>query len=636
MKINLRVLIMREAITKIVPMLSRKNVAVTLRGMKAFVEFHPTTFEPTRVNLPYLPDDCSDELLEAIQGFLDHEVAHILFTDPKEIKRSVGLGASVAFLHNALEDPMVESMMRDRFTGSAYNLSNLLTFFVDKVVDKNFRSAIDFGDISQVTVSLMVPAIRAWAGQRECADYMKDKWPLIDDWVRSVGPDLIKKVPLCSSSADACDLAIEIHKRIGEATPRAPEEKKPEESGPESGDPPEGDPKPDKTESGPDSDSADEVGESEPGQEESGSDKPDSADQDAGGKSESVSDEGESESGRHGNERPDMNSDLRNDILAAINDQSDFDASVAEALSARAQQDARTSEYLIFTRDDDKIEPIETTREAVEGIPAMEDDVDEMLGPLTNEIERMIKARSAATWTGGHRRGRLHGSALTRVMFGYDDVFRRKQENHTKDVAVSLVVDCSGSMTANGKIKTAMYTAYAISSILDRLGISNEVIGFSTRGHSAQVMNDLRRDPNVGSYCRHEAIYMPIFKGFGERMGADVRARFVQATIARNLCRSNVDGESIMLAHGRLAARRETRKIMIVLSDGQPAVTGGGNLDAHLKTTVKQIEAAGTDIIGIGIMDQSVRKFYSKYVVMKSVKDLPAVVTGEIKDLLTK
>lgn len=624
MRINPRVIIMREAITKIVPMLSRMQVVVTMRGMKAFVDFHPTTFAPIRVNLPYLPDDCSDELIEAIQGFLDHEVAHILFTDPQEILRAVKTGKAVAFLHNALEDPMVEGMMRDRFTGSAYNLSLLLNFFVDKMLKKNLAEAIMSGDTNKITSALVVPAIRAWAGQQECIDFMEDKWPLIDDWVRSVGTDLIDAVPRCKNSRETCDLALEIFKRIGEvAPPPPPPEEKPEdaekgksegpqEDGSGEGDPEEGDPT--KTKSGKGEPELADKGGSEPGADESSKDEP----------------------GQHGNERPKMNSDLRDKMLAAINNQKDFDASVAEALSERVQQDARNSEYLIFTRDDDKIEPMETTSEAVAGIPSMQGEVDEMLGPLVNEIERMIKARSAATWTGGHRRGRLHGSALTRVMFGRDDVFRRKQENHTKDVAVSLVPDCSGSMTNNGKLKTAMYTAYAIASILDRLGISNEVVGFSTRGHSAQVLNDLSKDPKRHEYSRCEAIYMPIFKGFGERMGADVRARFVQATIARNLCRSNVDGESILLAHGRLVARRETRKIMIVLSDGQPAVSGGGDLDGHLKAVVKQIEASGTDIVGIGIMDQSVKKFYKKFIIMKSVKDLPAVVTGELKDLLTK
>jgi cobaltochelatase CobT len=58
-----------------------KKVKVTQQGTSAFVQFDTKTNAPMRVNLPYLPDDATDELLNAVQGFLDHEVAHILFTD---------------------------------------------------------------------------------------------------------------------------------------------------------------------------------------------------------------------------------------------------------------------------------------------------------------------------------------------------------------------------------------------------------------------------------------------------------------------------------------------------------------------------------------------------------------------------
>ena len=49
MHVNNRVLVLREAITKIVPMLTQRSVKVTQRGTQAFVEYDKATGKPYRV-----------------------------------------------------------------------------------------------------------------------------------------------------------------------------------------------------------------------------------------------------------------------------------------------------------------------------------------------------------------------------------------------------------------------------------------------------------------------------------------------------------------------------------------------------------------------------------------------------------
>jgi Cobalamin biosynthesis protein CobT len=107
MQVNNRVLILREAITRIIPMLTQRSVKVTQQGTQAFVSYHRRTLEIERVNLPYIPDDADDTLLDATQGFLDHEVGHILFTDQKIVLKAEKQG--VHSLHNMIEDTFTES-----------------------------------------------------------------------------------------------------------------------------------------------------------------------------------------------------------------------------------------------------------------------------------------------------------------------------------------------------------------------------------------------------------------------------------------------------------------------------------------------------------------------------------------------
>lgn len=608
MKINNRVLILREAIKKVVPMLAQRRVEVRMQGMKASVEYDPKTLLPIRVNLPFLPDDCSDELIAAVQGFLDHEVAHILFSDPQTLVEAHAKGENVRFLANAIEDTYIERKMADAFTGSAYNLANTSNFFLKEMVTPNLKVAKNKDDKVAMLSSLMVPAIRAWSGQPEFRRFMDadGKWDDIEDFTRAVGRDLIDRVGKCETSRDCLDLAIEIDKRVNEPTPPPPPPPPKPESGsgkPEPGEPGEGE------------------GEAAPAPAEEGEDPS----------------EGESEPGDIPNLEPEMNSKgIPNYINSAIKDAGEFDEEVAKAIGDRAMKESDGSEYLIFTMDDDKVDTVQETAAGVAGIAAMAGEVDEMLGPIQKDLERAIAAKSAAVWTSGHKRGRLHSAALTRAQFGAVDLFRRKQLNVTKDVAAQLVVDCSGSMCSNGKIKTACYTAFALASVLERLGIPVEVVGFTTRSMSAATQAALRADPKFSEYARYEALNILIFKAFNERMVTDVKARFSTIPLAMSVCNSNVDGESVLLVSRRLLARKETRKVQIVLSDGRPAAHGHGNFDDHLKSAVKMITGAGVDVVGIGICDASVKKYYPRATVMNTVQDLPALVMGELKALLMK
>ncbi len=74
-------MILREVVVKITQLLAGMGLQVTQRGTKAFVGTNKRTHKPEVVNIPYLPDNASKELILAIQGFIDHEVAHILETD---------------------------------------------------------------------------------------------------------------------------------------------------------------------------------------------------------------------------------------------------------------------------------------------------------------------------------------------------------------------------------------------------------------------------------------------------------------------------------------------------------------------------------------------------------------------------
>jgi cobalamin biosynthesis protein CobT len=171
--------------------------------------------------------------------------------------------------------------------------------------------------------------------------------------------------------------------------------------------------------------------------------------------------------------------------------------------------------------------------------------------------------------------------------------------------------------------------------VLERIGISNEVICFTT-GQPAVDYETLNEEiRKIGrSFTRVESLYMPILKGFNERLKTDVKERFGWLPNSRIL-RNNIDGECLEVAARRLLARREAGKVMIVLSDGAPNANGDTyTLATHLKKVVGDIAKTGINIVGIGIMTDEVRKFYPKNLVINDVSELPDRVVRELKHLL--
>ena len=315
----------------------------------------------------------------------------------------------------------------------------------------------------------------------------------------------------------------------------------------------------------------------------------------------------------------------------------DYDETLSRMISDATTDAAKHSDYLIYTKDQDVVEPLHVGREYNGAmLTRLQDSCDHMVAPLQKDLERAIAARSLSQYSAGHRSGRLHAANLARLAVGDDRVFRRKHETTSKDVAVELVVDASGSMSGS-KINTAAQAAYALASVLERIGISCEVICFTTgeetmdSGKMAEEMKKLGR-----KYSRVESLYMPILKGFDERMGTEVKKRFGWLPNS-NILRNNVDGECVEIAARRLMARRETGKIMMVLSDGAPSANGDyRSLSPHLKKVVADITKAGVNVIGIGIESEAVQQFYPKYLTINDVKDLPKVVMQELRALILK
>ena len=676
---NERVLVLRDAVVKITQMLSGKGIKVTQRGIGAYVKTDHQG-RPIVVNLPYLPDNSTDELCAAIQGFLDHEVAHILFTDFTLLPMAAKLNVMPMF--NILEDARIEKAMAQRFSGCGHNLAVTGKFFLDKYTTPMMNEAIMSKDANKLVAVLIVPQIRAMAGQFLFQEFMSDKMSYIQPVFDKI-KDLQPKIEAAASSQDCLDLAVEIEKRMrppgkpngGEGkTPedkgsgadstspskaksksskeekkadeekgKAKEEKSKSASGSEEEEKKAGEEKEEEKKAGEEEEEegASEKDETEPPSEEEGEE-----DEEEG----KGSDDDEEDLEFHGSSLPppseDSSEDSEDEIsinTSAMMDAIDFENKngyedkMSAVISSETLEASKDAEYMVFTKDDDKVEPFKVGRDYHPSMfQKMAEKVDHMVGPLQKDLERAIAARSLSTWEAGKRSGRLHSANLSRLATGDTRIFRRKHESHSKDVAVSLVIDASGSMSGE-KIHLAAQSAYALSSVLERIGIKHEVICFTT-GEAAHhgVEFDAEVKKLGRRFSRMEPLYMPIIKGYEERLNAQTRERFGWLPNSRIL-RNNIDGECIEIAARRLKQRRESGKVMIVLSDGSPNAYGNGDsLRKHLKQVIKDVTKSGVNIVGLGILTDCVTNFYPKNLIINNVEELPNRVVKELKHLLVQ
>ena len=170
----------RDSVKRVVGLLSGKNIPVAEYGDTAYVRYNKKG-EPVMVNIPSIPDDASPALMNAIRGFLDHEVGHLLFTDEKVVKK---MRNTKAFgLWNALEDVYIERRMSEVFTGSRRNLLSTRNLMIDRYFNPHIKKAVAMcrGDQRELFLKFFLcPVLRAWDGQPTFADFMEEHWHLID------------------------------------------------------------------------------------------------------------------------------------------------------------------------------------------------------------------------------------------------------------------------------------------------------------------------------------------------------------------------------------------------------------------------------------------------------------------------
>ena len=298
---------------------------------------------------------------------------------------------------------------------------------------------------------------------------------------------------------------------------------------------------------------------------------------------------------------------------------------------------------------------------------AAERDAAEVSDALVFAFESALRSTSMIVPVSGHDEGEVDANLLVEYAVGSiasDQMYIQQDEGESDETAVYVLADCSGSM-AGRKALLCRHASIAMHRALRVCGIAHEIGGFTTVESStledhpwtsdraelymenfasmrAALVQSQARGVTVENFAR--ALYgsgseldsgaelmVPvhaIFKSWGSN---DPRSLMRIAGLQMNL-----DGEAVMWAAHRLAARHERRKVMFVLSDGYPAGSrDNAQGNQYLKDSIARIIDAGIEVYGIGIESGAVEQFYPLWWRADNAADLIDIAMNGMTEVLT-
>jgi len=252
---------------------------------------------------------------------------------------------------------------------------------------------------------------------------------------------------------------------------------------------------------------------------------------------------------------------------------------------------------------------------------------------MKSKLINLIRSQAEDTMVGDREEGDLDDDALHTVRTGNRRVYTQLVNGTPLDTAVSILIDQSGSM-GGSRIKCAREMAVALGETFNALGVPFEIIGFENRylKHGRSITQGEATNPSL----RKKRYNFRTFKTFDESY------RRVKARLGN--CHAhgdNADGEAVLETAKRLIVRPESRKLLFVLSDGQPACAGTSRhvLANHLKEVIEKVTASGIEVIGIGCEYEGVKEYYNEehgasHTVVYDVQKLAVKVYKIMKDQL--
>jgi cobaltochelatase CobT len=562
-----------------------------------------------KVRLPEPPRKLGLREAAIVRGHADAIALKLACHDPAVHRKLAPGGQQARAVFDAVEQARVEAVGARRMAGVKQNLAAMLD---DRFHRSKFDEVTDRADAPlEEAVAMLVRERLTGAAPPPGARKLVELWrPLIED---RAGRDL-----------DRLEQVVEDQRRFGDAVHDLldaldmGEDRSSDEEDDEEGEAGDQDSQPDSGKDG---------------------EQDDSGDMQRAGEEAEVSAE----------DTPDASAEAVDAPSAEMADDSDMGDSEAPAEPWRPRQhgpnEPRGPDYRAFVSRFDETVAAEDLCDAEE-LERLRGYLDKQLSHLqgvvarlANRLQRRLMAKQNRAWEFDLEEGQLDPARLSRIIVDpmHPLSFKQEKDMNFRDTVVTLLLDNSGSMRGR-PITVAATCADILARTLERCGVKVEILGFTTRawkgGQSREAwlaagkpahpgrLNDLRHI----IYKSGDAPWRRARKNLGLMM-------------REGLLKENIDGEALDWAHKRLLARTESRRILMMISDGAPvddstlSVNPGNYLERHLRYIIEEIETRSpVELIAIGI-GHDVTRYYRRAVTIVDAEELGGVMTDKLAEL---
>ncbi len=347
-----------------------------------------------------------------------------------------------------------------------------------------------------------------------------------------------------------------------------------------------------------------------------------------------------------GSEESEGDAEMSEEEIDQAADEADGAAENAKISSMRARFEGDSGErYRAYTTQFDEIADASELCDAEEltrlrrTLDRQLENLHTIVARLANKLQRKLLAQQNRAWDFDLEEGVLDAARLARVVVDPMQPLSYKQEREQqfRDTVVTLLIDNSGSMRGR-PITIAAICADILARTLERCGVKVEILGFTTRAwKGGEAREKWVRDGRPPKPGRLNDLRHVIYKA------ADAPWRRARTSLGlmmkEGLLKENIDGEALLWAHDRLIGRPESRRILMVISDGAPvddttsSANGGAYLERHLRETIAWMEQRSPiELLAIGI-GHDVTRYYRRALTIIDVEQLGGAMIDKLAEL---
>jgi predicted nucleic acid-binding Zn-ribbon protein len=209
---------------------------------------------------------------------------------------------------------------------------------------------------------------------------------------------------------------------------------------------------------------------------------------------------------------------------------------------------------------------------------------------VREEFKKKMNFRKKLRFKGQQEEGRLDDRSIWRLASGSgDDFYEVAINKKMNDVIASIAVDISGSMEKRVVEHETLLKeiVLVLSEGLSSCYIRHEICGFH-----APVCDDMLKMPSAGVFNRAKnSLETVVYRGFADRQNSGIDNIEIQ-------CTDNSDGESLRVIGGRLLKERAKRKVLFLITDGKPFLSGSDTevMDHDLRNAIRMLESRRVEV----------------------------------------